>query len=355
MSTVITLVMAGGQGTRFWPESTSKKPKQYLSLVGEQSLLKQTLDRFDGLVAKEHRYVVTVNEQEKLALEASGESLANDALIFEPSGRNTAPCILLSLAHLLNNGYSEDDIVAIVPSDHVILNEQGFRDTIKLASVAAAKDDAIVTIGITPNFPHTGFGYLHKGSEASSGIFHVAEFKEKPNQETAKEYVASGEYLWNAGMFVAQIGTLLREFKECSPETFSFFGKLKETSGKEQAQVYQEMPANSIDYAVMEKSKRVQVVPAMFDWNDLGSWDALESVIKPKEGNTLASCRAQYIDNSKGNIVYAPGKHVSLIDVEDLIIVSNEQTLLVMPKSKSQDVKLIVNSIKENKDLSDLL
>lgn len=355
MSTVISLVMAGGQGTRFWPESTSKKPKQYLSLVGEESLLKQTLDRFDGLVGKENRFVVTVSEQEKLALEASGNSLANDALIFEPSGRNTAPCILLSLAHLLNNGYTEDDIVAIVPSDHVILNHQGFKDTIKLASEAAAKDDAIVTIGITPNFPHTGFGYLHKGSEASSGIFHVAEFKEKPDQQTAKEYVGSGEYLWNAGMFVSKISTLLREFKECSPETFDFFGKLKETKGADQAKVYQQMPANSIDYAVMEKSKHVQVVPAMFDWNDLGSWDALESVMETKDENVLASCRAHYVDNAKGNIVFAPNKHVSLIDVQDLIIVSNEQSLVVMPKSKSQEVKKIVTAIKEDKDLSDLL
>jgi mannose-1-phosphate guanylyltransferase len=350
---LIALVMAGGQGTRFWPESTSRKPKQYLSLVGEDSLLRQTLKRFESLVDKDHRYIVTVEAQELLASQASQTVAGSSALIFEPSGRNTAPCILLSLVSLLKKGYSENDIVAIVPSDHIILNEKGFRETVAKAAQSAQDEQAIVTIGIQPNFPHTGFGYLQKGSETSSGVFDVAEFKEKPDLETAKSYVSTGDYLWNAGMFVATIKVLLEEFQSCSPETFEFMAALQSTD--DVASVYNKMPADSIDYAIMEKSSRVKVVPASFDWNDLGSWDALESVIEAKEDNTIVASRDHYLENSVGNIIYAPGKHVSLIDVNDYIVISNEQTVVVIPKSKSQDVKKIVASIKEKESLKDLL
>jgi len=345
---MVALVMAGGQGTRFWPESTKKKPKQYLSLTGDESLLTQTLKRFEGLVAAKDRYVVTVKEQEKLAKKASLQSSHEDALIFEPSGRNTAPCILLSIAELLKKGYSEEDVVCIVPSDHVILNAEGFRKTLHIAAEGAAKEGAIVTIGITPNFPHIGFGYLHKGEQLSNDIYKVAEFKEKPNVETATEYLKSGNYLWNAGMFVAQIKTLISEFKKCSPETFSFFEELINSTESGLSDIYAKIPANSIDYAVMEKSESVHVVPAMFDWNDLGSWDALEAVLEKKSGNTIASSDGEYIDEASGNIVFAPGKFVSLIGVNDLIVISNDKNVVVLPKKDSQKVKEIVSYLKEN-------
>lgn len=351
------LIMAGGQGTRFWPESTSKKPKQYLSLTGEKSLLAKTLGRFDSLVEPARRHIVTVKEQEVLAKENSKGLIAENGLIFEPSGRNTAPCILLSMAFLEAHGAKEDDVLAIVPSDHVILNEGGFRETLKRAAETALKEASIVTIGIKPNFPHTGYGYIHRGSEITNEIFSVQQFKEKPDRKTAETYVATGEYFWNAGMFVSSLKTLKEEFEKCSPETFKFYGDLKSAIGNEAkvAEIYNQIPQDSIDYAIMEKSQRVHVVAAAFDWNDLGSWDALESVVNETQGNTLVEARDCFVKEAEGNIIYAPGKHITLIGVKDLIVVSNEKTLVVLPKSRSQEIKEVVASIKENNNLGDLI
>lgn len=358
MENLFCLVMAGGKGTRFWPESTSKKPKQYLSLVGEENLLRKTLKRFDGLVPSENRYVITVEEQKALAQDASAGLLNNDGIIFEPCGRNTAPCILLSLAHLISHGASLEDVIAIVPSDHVILNEEGFRKSIGVARNLAHKHKKIVTIGVTPNFPHTGYGYIQRGDELDEGMV-VQEFKEKPSYDVAKDYVSSGQYFWNAGMFVAPIGTLLDEYKKCSPDIYNYFEKIRENikdSGK-LSSLYGEIPSDSIDYAVMEKSKEVMVYPAQFDWNDLGSWEALESVIEKTKENTLVNHQEAYISESKGNIVFAPGKFVSLININDLVIVSNDKALMVLPKKDCQKVKDIVTFLKDSSknSLSELI
>lgn len=340
------LVMAGGQGTRFWPESTAKKPKQYLSLTGGESLLTQSLKRFDSLIAPHNRYIVTVKDQSELAAKNSQNLIASNGLIFEPAGRNTAPCILLAMASLIANGASKDDVVCVVPSDHVILNEKGFRETIDVAVKASKEHGHIVTIGIVPNFPHTGYGYIQKGS-ANGKSFAVKQFKEKPDQETAKSYVASGEYLWNAGMFVAPIGVFLEEFEKCSPETFKSFSELQSSLSNEAnlKAAYEKMPKDSVDYAVMEKSEKVSVVPARFDWNDLGSWDALESVMDKQQDNVVAAAERLLVHEAKDNIVFAPGKNVALVGVNNLVVVSNEHSVLVMPKDRAQDVKKIVEKL----------
>jgi len=355
-SQMFCLVMAGGKGTRFWPESTTKKPKQYLNLTSEKSLLTETLLRFDGLVPNEKRYIVTVKEQAGLADENSTGMVSKDGLIFEPSGRNTAPCILLSLATLKAQGASDDDVVTIVPSDHVIMNAEGFRQTIKGAVDLAAANDYIVTIGIPPHFPHTGFGYIQKGESVESA-FAVSEFKEKPDFDTAKSYLASGNYFWNAGMFLGKIGVLLEEFKKHSPETFCHYESLLAAIGDEKqlAEVYNKIPKDSIDYAIMEKSTRVAVCEARFDWNDLGSWDALESVLDKQRENTIVKADDVYLENSEGNIIYAPDKFVSLINMQDTIVISNEKSVVVLPKKDSQNVKHIVEYLKESEKGSDLL
>lgn len=353
------VIMAGGKGTRFWPESTSQKPKQYLNLTGKGPLLGITLSRFEGIIPTDKRYVVTVREQEALAAKSSLDLINSNGLIFEPSGRNTAPCIMLSMAYLENEGATDEDILAIVPSDHVILNEDGFRETIVKSIKAAVDHQSIVTIGIPPHFPHTGYGYIQKGEAVDDTCFAVKEFKEKPNRETAEKYLASGQYVWNAGMFVSTLKVLKEEFEKCSPETFSHYSKLiaaiAEKDDKKLSEVYSEIPKDSIDYAVMEKSKKVSVVPANFDWNDLGSWDALEAVMEPKSSNTLVGERGFFVSESEGNIVYAPDKYVSLIGVKDLIVVSNDKTLVVLPKSRSQEVKNIVEHLKNSGSYTDLL
>lgn len=356
-SSLFALVMAGGRGTRFWPESTKNKPKQYLNLTGGESLLSRTLGRFTSLVGPENRYIVTVKEQEELALHNSTGLISEKGLIFEPSGRNTAPCILLSLAFLEKQGVKGSDVVAIVPSDHVILNETGFRTTLKVAAETAIKESSIVTIGIRPNFPHTGYGYIHRGEEIAEDVFKVNQFKEKPNFALAKSYVSAGEYFWNAGMFVSTLKTLKEEFQSCSPETYKYYSQLKLSLDDEEElkTVYNQIPKESIDYAIMEKSGRVHVVAADFDWNDLGSWDALESVIRPIKDNTLIQTRDSFVKESKGNIIYAPEKFVTLIGIDDLIVVSNDKSLVVIPKNRSQEIKEVVLEVSKNSDLEDLL
>lgn len=349
--------MAGGKGTRFWPQSTSKRPKQYLNLFSEKSLLAETLTRFDELVPKERRFVITVKEQEDLALNCSNGLTGEGSTFFEPSGRNTSPCILLSLAGLELKGAEDDDVIAVVPSDHVILNKKGFAQTLRYAHEVAVKQDKIVTIGVTPNFPHTGFGYIEKGSEELSQAFAVAQFVEKPNRETAEKYLASGNYLWNAGMFVGSLKRFKEEFQTHAPNSFEKFSSLKNSWSDWQklSEVYETLEAESIDYEIMEKSKNVMVTPAQFDWNDLGSWDALESVIEPENENVSVNSKQKIISlNAKGNIVYSENQLVALSGVNDLVVVSNDKVLMILPKSESQKVKEIVQKVKDE-NLLDLL
>lgn len=347
--------MAGGKGTRFWPESTVKKPKQYLNLISSKSLLEETLVRFDRFVPKDNRFVVTVKEQEKLCKASAKDKINKNGIIFEPNGRNTAPCILMSLASLISKGISEDDVLAIVPSDHVILNKKGFHQTVKKAAEFSHNNQQIVTIGITPNFPHTGFGYIQKGKLLEEEAFKVSRFKEKPHYELAAEYVKSGNYLWNAGMFVAPIKVFLEEFAAHAPEQFKYFEELLETvnhPAKLKA-VYDKLPSDSIDYAIMEKSKRIAVMPATFDWNDLGSWDALSTVIDETHGNTVVKSEGELFLNSADNVIYAPGKFVSLINVDNHIVVVNDKVVMVCPVKDAQDIKKVVENLK--KERPDLL
>lgn len=350
------LVMAGGKGTRFWPESTKQKPKQYLSLTGDRPLLAQTLSRFNSLVSFDDRYIVTVKEQEKLVEAASKDLSPKENIIFEPAGRNTAPCILLSLARLIKDGASDDDLIVVVPSDHVILNTTGFQSTITKAMEIAKIRKEIVTIGIVPHFPHTGFGYIQRGEQVENG-YRVEQFKEKPDFETAKAYLSSGNFYWNAGMFVAPISVFKEELELHSPEISKFFNPLLENLNDDQklSEIYNSIPEDSIDYAVMEKSEKVSVCPAEFDWNDLGSWDALESVIEDQDENTIVQSKGHYFENAKGNIVFTPDRFVSLINVDDLIVVSNEKSVVVLPKKDSQRVKNIVEFLKKSDLGEDLL
>lgn len=349
------LIMAGGKGTRFWPESTEKNPKQYLTIFNNRTLLEETCDRFEGLIPVKNRFVVTVKAQEELCKKAAGNKINERGIVFEPTGRNTGPCILLSVAYLIKHGVDKDAVVAIVPSDHVILNKKGFQSTLNKASELSKKNREIVTIGITPNFPHTGFGYIEKGELKDAECFTVSRFKEKPHFELAREYVTSGNYLWNAGMFVAPLSVLLEEFQAHSPKMYEHYSELLSVIDNEDklAECYAKIPSDSFDYAIMEKSKRVTVVPANFDWNDLGSWDALSSVVPEKNANTVVKSDGEMFLNSTQNIIYAPGRFVGMINVNKHIVVVNDKVVLVAPVEDSQEVKKIVEKLK--KDRPDLV
>lgn len=347
------LVMAGGKGTRFWPESTNKKPKQYLKLLGPKTLLEETFFRFGDLIPKDRRFVVSTESQKDLVIASSQEHSHSFGPIYEPQGRNTGPCILLAVAQLEGIGLKDDDILAIVPSDHIILNSDGFKQTLKSAYNVAKEKNGIVTIGIPPHFPNTGFGYIKKGQELEGkNIFQVKQFKEKPSSEVAKEYLKSGQYFWNAGMFVAQIGTIKKNFKEFAPEMYAFYPELREKIKNKKSinDLYGKLPSISIDYAVMEKAKNIYVAKADFDWNDLGAWDAMENVLEKKEGNTFVSSNLSFVKEAKGNIIFAPDKFVSLIGVQNLIVVVNEKTVMVVDKSNAQEVKEIVEYLQKHPD-----
>ena len=335
-----TLIMAGGRGTRFWPVSTEKKPKQYTKLFSNSSLLQDTLERVTAFSGTESTYIVTVRNQLDLARDQGEQFLPDKNIILEPEGRNTAPCIFYGLLKLINDGHDPSSVVAVLPSDHVILDKSGFKKTIVAASDLAINDQKIVTIGIIPSFPHTGYGYIQKGEKLSGGNL-VKSFKEKPNHDTAKKYLDSGEYLWNAGMFIAPIGLLLKEFEKHAPEYYCHRSNLENSIHDQESlkSVYANLPKDSIDYAIMEKSDDVAVVAAEFDWNDLGSWDALEDVIDSVDNNTLASNKSFRQLDSSGNIIFAPDKNVSLIGVEDLVIVSSGDQLMILPKKLAQRVK----------------
>jgi mannose-1-phosphate guanylyltransferase len=365
------VVMAGGSGTRFWPESTSKRPKQYLSFVKSSdleksdsvsdSLLAQALKRFGAGVPVSHRRVVTVREQVDCVLEHSQGILPNDGIYFEPCGRNTAPCLLLTLCQLRNEGAGDEDIMILVPADHVILNTQGFQKTLRTAVSVAAQSDGLVTIGIRPHFPHTGYGYIKVGKEQKDRpCFKVESFVEKPQLEKAQSYLAAGNYYWNVGIFVGKLGSFWQEMAQHSPQIFQYarplLEALKEKRPELQKQkvekIYQQIPADSIDYAIMEKSSKNQLVPAEFDWNDLGSWDALIDIYEKKQGNCIPHDNKIYIENAQNNTVWAKKEQmVALIGVKDLIVVNCDKVLMVLPRQDAQKVKNIVQFLKEKDEL----
>lgn len=349
---LFALILAGGSGTRFWPESVEAKPKQYLTLFGDKSLLANTLLRFENFIPKNERFIVTIKRQLPLAInEAQSFIKDSQSIIVEPSARNTAPCIMLAMAKLEASGMKEDDVVVIVPSDHIILNTEGFQKTITDASRVSSLKNKIVTIGITPHFPHTGFGYIEKGEMVEAESFNVKKFKEKPAFELAREYVASGKFLWNAGMFVAKLSVLKSEFQKHAPDMFKHYNDLKNSIADEAAvtKIYEQLPKDSFDYVVMEKSSEVLVVPAQFDWNDLGSWDALGSVLSETDNNIVGLDKGHFFYNATDNIVFAPNHFVSLLHVKDLIVVVNDKSVMVLPKEMSQDVKKVVEHLKVNR------
>ena len=347
---LLALVMAGGSGTRFWPQSTGRCPKQYLRLLGDKTLLECTLDRFEGLIPREHRFLVTVKEQEHLAQESANFKMPADGMIFEPLARNTAPCILLSLVALKAKGASDHDVVVIVPADHVIGDTEKFQEGIRAAATVAAQSSNIVTVGIVPTCPHTGYGYIQRDQAQGPGIYRVKAFTEKPDRPTAEQFVASKAYYWNAGIFVASVGTLLQQFAQHAPELYAAYPRLKQVWHDENAlkEVYGQLPKISFDYAIMEKSSQVMVVEAKFNWNDLGSWDALEAVLPSTENNTIVSANGHYFQQAQGNIIYAPGQFVTAIGVQDLIVIANHQSLVIVPKKDAQKIKEVVEFLKQS-------
>jgi len=339
------IILCGGNGTRLWPISRTLMPKQFVKLFDDKSLFQLTVER-NAKVCQE-QFVVSNTEQYFLALDQLEElKKTNNKYLLEPVGRNTAPAIALACMKL-----DSETLVLVTPSDHLIKNEDEYAKVLQEAKTLAEENN-LVTFGITPSFAETGFGYIE--SEGSS----VKAFHEKPDKETAQTYVDAGNYYWNSGMFMFKAGVFLEELKKYSPKIYETSLKaLEKDSDTELTRIKHEdmlaIPEDSIDYAIMEKSKIVKVVPSDIDWSDVGSFDALFEELPKDENNNTVNDKHIAID-SKNNLIYGRDKYIATIDVEDLIIVDTGDALLVSKKGSSQKVKKVVAEIKKCSDLHNI-
>jgi mannose-1-phosphate guanylyltransferase len=338
------LILAGGGGTRLWPASRRKRPKQLLTLGGKESLLGATFRRAEAVFGPDRILVVTAADQAE-ALQKELPQLARENLVSEPAARNTAAAVGLGAAVVARRA-GKGALLAVLPADHHIAEEAAFASTLKLALSHAS--DAIVTIGIRPTHPETGFGYIEQGASAGDGIYDVARFVEKPNAVKAAEYLAAGTYLWNSGMFFFTAERLLAEARRHLPTLGAALDALVAASDFPAAlrTLYLGVPSISIDYGIMEKATGLLLVPGDFGWNDVGSWAAL-SAIRPADaaGNVVGGDTV--VTETHGSVVLAePGAPmVGVVGVEDLVVVATKDAVLVVHKDRAQEVKRIVDAL----------
>ncbi|HCE44126.1 MAG TPA: mannose-1-phosphate guanylyltransferase [Lentisphaeria bacterium] len=344
---LIPLIMAGGSGTRFWPESREKNPKQYLKIVSDKSMIRMTLDRLSHLAKCEDSYVVTSSAQAVL-VKRELPDLPERNIVIEPFGMNTAPAIALS-ALFLSRKYKGDDIMVVLPSDHVIKDTDSFIGSIHKAE-ALARDGYLVTFGVKPEYPATGYGYIEAGKKKIGDGLEMASFKEKPDHDKAVKLCEMGNYYWNSGMFVWRLDSILDAYRKLVPELHNV---LEEISAKWDSKglsadisaEYSKMPKLPVDIGIMEKSDRRAVIPVDYGWSDVGGWRALMDILDhDKDGNAIL-CESETL-GSKSNYVRSK-KMVALIDVEDLVIVDTPDVLLVASKDSSEKVRDIVRRLGE--------
>jgi mannose-1-phosphate guanylyltransferase/mannose-6-phosphate isomerase len=356
------VILAGGGGTRLWPRSRQGHPKQFVDITGAgRSMIQATADRLAPLVNNEAIYVVT-GAQFAEVTSSQLPQLASEQILVEPGGRNSAPAIGLACIHLYRR--NPEAIAAFLPADHTIPNKKCFLAALGQAAAIAAQD-YLVTLGVTPTFAHTGYGYIKSGPPLSGNHQHplpaydVERFLEKPDGPTAERFLSEGGYFWNAGIFISRVDRMLGEIERQLPEVHGRLMEILDAMNSSHAQqtleqAWQSMPNISIDIGVMENAERVAMVPLDAGWNDVGSWDALEAIIeKDRDGNVVAKGDVIAID-SKHNIVYSDRHLVALIDVDDLVIVEANNALLIGHKAKMQKVKEVVETLR-NQGRTDLL
>jgi mannose-1-phosphate guanylyltransferase len=354
MSKNYCLIMAGGAGTRFWPRSLVKKPKQYLNLFGNQSLIQETIGRFARMVPPEGIFVVSAKGQKEI-LEQQSSNIPVRNLIFEPVGKNTLPAI--GLAAMILALEDPEGILIVSPSDHLIGNDELFKQTIESAVLIADKSDGIVTIGITPKFPATGYGYVQIADEVKIGqsikSYSVRKFVEKPNLEVAKEYLENGGYFWNSGIFVFKISAFLESVRKFAPDLYADLKRIQATVGTDYydatlERIYHEVESISIDYGILEKADNVYLVQGDFVWNDLGSWEEVYKYDQ-KDENQNAKSGEVIFQNTKNSCVYAPESLVAVVGMEDVIVVQEGNTILVCKRDHAEDIKKVVGEITRRK------
>lgn len=349
---ISVVIMAGGKGERFWPKSRINLPKQFLSLTDDgKSMIQHTVERVKSLVNIENIYVVT-NEMYKNLVLKHVPDIPEENIIIEPAAKNTAPCIGLAAIHIAKKDINSKMI--ILPSDHLIKFNEIFIDTLKTALDVVEKGANLATIGITPNYPETGYGYINftKGEsfKDSTNIYEVLRFVEKPNLEKAKEYLTSGQYLWNSGMFVWKASTILKNFKEYLPEIYEGLQKIGKSinTGKYEEVLKKEflnLPSESIDYGIMEKAKNIYVIPGNFGWDDVGSWLSLERINKTNQDGNVIKGNVISI-KTKNTIIQGSNKLIATIGLEDIVVVDTDDVTLICHKNNTQEVKEVINNLK---------
>ncbi len=339
------IIMAGGVGSRFWPVSTTELPKQFHDMLGAgATLIQKTFARLSKLIPAENILILTNERYNDLVLKQL-PMVQQQQVLLEPAMRNTAPCILYASMKIQKQNPAA--VMVVAPSDHWIEDENEFAINLKSCFEYCQKHDALMTLGIQPAFPNTGFGYIEYDKADTNAIKKVVQFREKPNYETAKSFLDQGNFLWNGGIFIWSVKSICASFEKFQPQMNALFSLGIESYNTIDEQIfinqnYAEAENISIDYAILEKANNVFVLPATFDWNDLGTWGQLHEKLDKDENNNGVINAKVVLENASNNIIRSDAEKLIVIDgLHDYIIVDKEGVLLIYPKSKEQDIKRI--------------
>ncbi len=345
------VVLAGGTGSRLWPKSRAALPKQFLSLTSELTMLQNTIGRLDGVDSEPAIVICNDAHRFLVAEQLRQQDIQHGGILLEPMGRNTAPAIALAALHATQNG--DDPVLLVLAADHLIADKQAFHKAITHAQIMA-DDGKLVTFGIVPDSPHTGYGYIRRGEQLNQAetAFSVSQFVEKPNEETAKQYIANGEYYWNSGMFMFKASRYLEELEKFAPEMVKVCKAAIATESPDldfvrvSGEVFETCPDDSIDYAVMEKTSDAAMVPLDAGWNDVGSWSSLweTSENKDKDNNVLVG--DTMLHGVKNSYINSEQRLIAAVGIENIVVVETKDAILVADKEKVQDIKHIVNKLK---------
>lgn len=345
-------IIAGGSGTRLWPSSRQDKPKQFHSLYSENTLLQETVKRLEPLVKREDIYIIANQAHEKIVKEQL-EWLPEGNFIGEPMGKNTAPAVGV-IATIINRK-DPDAVILVTPADHIIGKEKQFRRLLEVGEQVAAEGSNIVTIGIKPTCPATGYGYIqmaetHRAIEDIE-VHKAISFKEKPDPKTAEEYVSSWHYVWNSGMFIWSAKTIMSLFREYAPDIYKLMIRYEGSIGKPNEakvfdQIYDAFPSISVDYAILEHARNIFVIPASIGWNDLGSWASLHEIMeKDEDGNAVIGNHVGV--DTHNCLIHSKERLVATIGLDNLVIIDTGDVVLVLPAGRSQDIKALLDELKK--------
>lgn len=349
---LIPVILAGGKGERFWPLSRKHRPKQFLCLDGSgKSLLQATADRLLELAGGWENLWVVTSAQLALGVQEQLPQLPASNLLVEPEGRDTAPAVAWATLEV-SRRYGEEAVIGFFPADHWIGDQAAYEQTLKAATELATAQEAIVTLGITPGYPSTGYGYIEQGEQIStfSGLpaYRVNRFTEKPDRQTAESFLATGRFSWNSGMFVFRAGVVLKELNTHVPEIIE---PIKEKG----PDAYSQLPKKSIDYALMEKTQLAAVIPAAFGWDDLGDWNAMERLLKGDKPNVELATHVGL--DTTGTLLYATDEEdvIVTIGLEDVVVVRDRNVTLIVKKERTQEIKQVLKTLQDHPNLQNLL